>query len=301
VLVAAAGFAYETIASWNDSHRFPQLGRSIDVGGYKLNINCTGEGSPTVLLEGGVGGPGLIWALVQPRIAEFTRVCSYDRAGYGWSDAGPMPRTSGRIADELHTLLTNAGIEPPFILVGHSLGGFDVRLFAARHPDEVAGVVLVDSSQEDQESAGFRPPPNPLRPLAPALLRLGVLRAVFYFQGESKLPPDLQSELEYLMLQSKAIDAAYAEIAAFPQSAAQVRAAGTLGDTPLTVLTALQPGSRSPQLHRRWLDDLQPRLIHLSSRGQQRFAEHSSHNIPVEEPGAVVKAVREVFAEVQPR
>ncbi|MFB3815209.1 MAG: alpha/beta fold hydrolase [Terriglobales bacterium] len=299
VLVAAAGVAYETIASWNDSQRFPQRGRSVDVGGYKLNLNCTGEGSPTVVLESGVGGPGLIWALVQPRVAEFTRVCSYDRAGYGWSDVGPMPRTSGRMADELHTLLKNGGIEPPYILVGHSFGGFEVRIFAARHPEEVSGVVLVDASHENQETEGFRPAPNPLRPLAPLLLRIGVLRATFYFQGARKLPSDLHSELEYLMLQAKAIETAYAEIGGFPQSASEVRAAGKLGDKPLIVLTGAKPGSRSPQLHRRWLDDLQPRLLRLSSHSRQMFAENSGHNVPVEEPSAVVRAIRAVYGTVE--
>ncbi len=301
VLVAAAGFAYDTVARWNDAQRFPQRGHAVDVGGYKLNLDCSGEGSPTVILEGGVGAPAMIWALVQPQVAPFTRVCSYDRAGYGWSDSGPMPRTSARIAQELHTLLHNASVDPPYILVGHSFGGFDIRLFAASHPDEVAGVVLVDSSQEDQQDMGFRPSPNPLRPLAPVLLRLGIMRAAFYFQGERKLPDELSSELEYLMLQPKAIETSFAEMDAFAQSAAEVRTAGTLGDKPLIVLTATRPGARSPRLHRIWLDVLQPRLLRLSTRSRHMFAENSDHNIPVEEPSAVVRAIRTVLAEVQPR
>jgi hypothetical protein len=108
LLLAAFGISYQVIEARADAHRFHQVGRSVDVGGYKLNIDCTGEGSPTVILVSGLEVPASGWRLAQPRIATFTRVCSYDRAGYAWSEPGPMPRTLSQLANELRTIADNA-------------------------------------------------------------------------------------------------------------------------------------------------------------------------------------------------
>src|SRR5688500_18438562 len=142
--LAAAGASYEAIAAGGDAKAYPPPGRLVDVGGYRLHIQCVGAGSPTVVLDAGLGGSSLDWNLVQPELGRSTRVCAYDRAGMGWSDPSPQPRTPRQIADELHTLLTNAGIAEPYVLVGHSLAGKNVRLFRIAHPDQVAGMVLVD-------------------------------------------------------------------------------------------------------------------------------------------------------------
>ncbi|HWR73601.1 MAG TPA: alpha/beta fold hydrolase, partial [Nitrospirota bacterium] len=143
-----------TVAGVVAKHRLstqnPPPGRIVDVGGYRLHLNCTGEGSPTVILESGMNEFSLSWALVQPGVAKFTRVCSYDRAGLGWSDPGRAPRTSETIVRELHALLRAAGITGPLVLAGHSFGGMNARLYARRYPNEVAGMVLVDSAHEDQ-------------------------------------------------------------------------------------------------------------------------------------------------------
>jgi pimeloyl-ACP methyl ester carboxylesterase len=149
-LLAVAGATYQAIETRASARRSPEAGRLVDIGGYRLKINCTGKGSPTVVLEAGLGDVSIEWNHVQPKIAQFSRVCSYDRAGYGASDAGPMPRTSAQIAKELHTLLQNAGEPPPYVLVGHSFGGYNVRVFNGSYSDQVAGVVLVDATQEDQ-------------------------------------------------------------------------------------------------------------------------------------------------------
>src|SRR5881397_2830757 len=125
--LGAAGASYEAIAAGGDAKAYPPPGRLIDVGGYRLHIQCVGTGSPAVVLDAGLGGMSLAWNLVQTEIGQTTQVCAYDRAGMGWSDAGPQPRTPGQIARELHTLLANAGIAGPYIVVGHSVGGKNVR------------------------------------------------------------------------------------------------------------------------------------------------------------------------------
>src|SRR6266571_5585633 len=153
VLLAAGGLLYQGIASAVDASRYPAPGKLIDVGGYRLHINCTGAGRTTVILDAGLGGSSLDWSRVQPGVATFTRVCSYDRAGYGWSDSGPTPRTSERIVRELHTLLVKAGVPGPYVLVGHSFGGLNMRLYAYTYPQDVAGLVLVDSSHENDPTA----------------------------------------------------------------------------------------------------------------------------------------------------
>src|SRR5690606_33293767 len=134
--------------STGDATTYPPAGRMVDVGGYKLHLDCRGQGSPTVILDAGLGASSLDWALVQPELARTTQVCSYDRAGMGWSEAGPEPRSPARLADELHTLLQIAGAPGPYVLVGHSLAGKNLRLFAAAHPVDVAGMVLVDARSE---------------------------------------------------------------------------------------------------------------------------------------------------------
>src|SRR6266571_4805793 len=136
----------------SDSAPFPPPGRLVDIGGWRLHLNCTGESSasgPTVILEAGIGDFSVEWSLVQPGIATFAHVCSYDRAGDGWSDLGPHPRTMHQIVYELHTLLDKANVKPPFVLVGHSYGGWLVRLYASTYPADVAGMVLVEAGADN--------------------------------------------------------------------------------------------------------------------------------------------------------
>src|SRR5205823_3156829 len=119
-------------------------GTTVDVGGHRLYLHCAGEGQPTVLLDSGMSSTTESWTEVQPGVAAFTRVCSYDRAGLGRSDPGPAPRTGGQMVAELHALLRNAAIPGPYVLVGHSFGGLNMQLYAGRYPEDVAGMVLVD-------------------------------------------------------------------------------------------------------------------------------------------------------------
>ena len=150
------GAVYQSLATSRDRELYPPPGQLVDVGGYRLHVYCIGEGSPTVVLEAGSGGKGVIaWSLVQERMAITTRVCSYDRAGLGWSDPDPtdQPRPSLRVAQSLYTLLHNAGIDGPYVLVGHSSGGLHVRSFASQYPEEVVGMVLLGTRIEVKANA----------------------------------------------------------------------------------------------------------------------------------------------------
>ncbi|MGF1478477.1 MAG: alpha/beta fold hydrolase [Cyanophyceae cyanobacterium] len=145
------GIFYQAVSEALNRRRHPPPGELVDIGGFLLHLNCIGQGTPKVVMDAGGAAPSITWGLVPSEIAKFTRVCTYDRAGLGWSDPNlRSPRTSQQSVDELHLLLTKAGINPPYILVGHSLGGVNMRLYASQYPEDVVGLVLVDSSHENQ-------------------------------------------------------------------------------------------------------------------------------------------------------
>jgi pimeloyl-ACP methyl ester carboxylesterase len=308
ILLALAGASYQAIESRLDARRFPEDGRLVDVGGYRLMLNCTGVGSPTVILEAGFSDLSLEWRAVQPQIAKFSRVCSYDRAGYGGSDPAPMPRTSLRIARELHTLLKNAGEKPPYVLVGSSFGGYNVRVFNGLYPNEVAGIVLADATQEDQ----YELLPKAWSVISAAQLKhcqrqtryaffvvdLGIGRLMLRARGADRGA--------YLILQRKYLTARASELEQIRVSAEQARVADHISDKPLMVLTAgentdaILSGGLSKhdfeEFQRTWVDDLQLRLARLSTRGRRIVVQRSGHDIPSDCPEAIVNAVHELCA-----
>jgi pimeloyl-ACP methyl ester carboxylesterase len=315
-LAAAMGASYQAINEHRDRTLFRQTGRSVNIGGFSLDLNCTGAGKPTVILESGLGIPAIGWGLVQLRIARFARVCSYDRAGYGWSDPGPFPRTSREIARELHALLRNAHVRPPYILVGHSFGGFNIRLFNEMYPNEVAGVVFVDASQEDAESemsdamkAASAKSLRQLRRMDSVmgfLIDFGIARAAIERNlGAQHVPAQLVQELAYLELQNKYVNAILSETESFNESAEEARAAGDFDDKPLVVLTAGAAGPQDPGVPKSdadaffeaWVGQLQPKLQDLSTNGSQLVLLNSDHLIPFEQPQAIVDAVKQVIEE----
>src|ERR671910_1863024 len=150
LVLAVAGAIYQAIATERAERAYPPPGQMVGVGGHSLHINCVGRGSPTVVLDAGSGGFSAQWVRVQREVSNTTRVCAYDRAGMGWSEMGPEPRDARQISSELHTLLSKADIVGPYVLVGHSFGGLYMQTYAARYPEEVAGVTLVDSSSPKQ-------------------------------------------------------------------------------------------------------------------------------------------------------
>lgn len=293
---AAAGFLYENISEARDRRFNPMPGRLVDVRGLKMHIDCTGEGSPAVILETGLGDSYYAWRKVQPDIAKFARVCSYDRAGLGYSDSTSQSRTSKVIAEQLHALLQAAGVAPPYILVGHSMGGFNVRLYTSLYPNEVAGLLLLDSSHPEQESRfpralgdmqrGWE---NQAKFLEYGLL-LGIPRLLSLCDND---PVQRAAECNFHSGRERV-----KEMQAFSESATEAAASGSLGDLPLTVISH-DPDKGSNDLppdlaqatNAAW-EKMQEDLTHLSTRGTRTIAKNSSHYIQVDRPDMVVDAVR---------
>ncbi|MCZ2123457.1 MAG: alpha/beta hydrolase [Anaerolineales bacterium] len=303
-LILSSG--YHAFASANDLKTYPAQGQLVDVGGYRLHIVCVGEGSPTVVMEAGMSGWSVDWYFVQPEIGRFTRVCAYDRAGYGWSDAGPQPRDSRQVAKELHTLLSNAGIEGEIVLVGHSLGGLFAQYYARTNPDQVAGLVLVDSVHYEQSvrmradvrnryEYGLRGLTLATKIFAPTgLLRLSNQPETIITR---KLPDEIQPMVLALGLQSKAYSALDGEMASFQQSQLEVREAEPLPSIPLAVIssTTLQdfpPGFSGEYMQGLW-SELQADLS-KSATVPQVIAETSGHYIHLDQPELVIQAIVEI-------
>jgi len=256
--------------------------------------------------------------LVQPQVAKITRVCAYDRAGFGWSDLSPKPRTAQNIVEELHILLVKSGITGPYILVGHSMGGMLVRLYAHQYPDEVAGMVLVDSVHEEQS---LRFPDTVQKALAQlenkTQQQLGLFK-ILSATGiialdpsrvpvQSKLPKSTAETHQALLASNDGyFDALSAEIAADEESSAQMRAAHitSLGEIPLIVISHGQPGllpaslnlppEAVQQFETVWRE-LQIELANLSPNGKLVIAEQSSHYIQLDQPNLVIDAIQLVL------
>lgn len=292
---------------------YPPVGELYDVGGHRLHIHSTGEGSPSVILESGGASWSLDWHNVQSEVAKFTRVCSYDRAGFGWSNPGPKPRTSAQIVKELHALLEISAIAKPYILVGASAGGHTVRLYARQYPDEVIGLILLDARHESMEAKmppAWKQMENSGKAMYRFLLlasRLKVLSLLGKMSGGSALPPavsrlPLEIQPMYLEVgfQPKYFQANLDELEACTLSDQQLSAAGSLGDLPLTVirhgipdLFAKMPAGQAGQAELIW-QELQVELSRRSTKGQLLVAEKSGHAIQIEQPELVTETIRQM-------
>jgi pimeloyl-ACP methyl ester carboxylesterase len=293
------------------------LGPLVDLSGHRLHVHCSGKGRPTVVVESGFYEFSSDWALVQSRVAAFSRICTYDRAGHAWSDPGPFPRTFDQITLELRDALGRLGENPPYVLVGHSFGGPVVRHFAAVHPDEVAGVVLVDSAQEDQRvviqgravrlraSATGKPIPAPreylLRSEQPRRARVAPPASAAVEPPLDRLPPRLQQLHLWAAAQPELEDAQGSEREWSPEYFARWAAApqeASLGEIPLVVLTRAEGGHGgeidvpASELEAERLE-LQRRLVRLSRNGRQVIVS-AGHDMHLEAPDAVAQAIREV-------
>ncbi|MFB9205900.1 alpha/beta fold hydrolase [Nonomuraea spiralis] len=291
VLVAAcAGLGYETAARRGDAARFPPPGRLVDVGGHRLHLRCTGSGGPVVVLEAGLVESSASWEVVQRRLSAGLRVCSYDRAGYAWSEQGPGPRTAGRAAAELRALLAAAGEPGPYVLAGHSYGGEIVRLFAARYRDLTAGLVLVDATDEGAAAAMrvSRPLVAAQLTVNQALARIGLLRLA----GDLLVPGDATAAARAaapVVYGPGSMVAARAEAWASLDSAREVADAAREPAGPPVVVVI--PSGGPPDA----LDQAR-RVAARSTRGRVVVAATSEHYVQYWQPDLVVAAIRETAA-----
>jgi pimeloyl-ACP methyl ester carboxylesterase len=302
ILLTATGATYEAIMAAGDDKRYPARGQLVDVGGHRLHVNCVGEGSPTVLLAAGHGGFSLDWSLVQPQLAATTRVCAYDRAGYGWSDPSPQSPTPRQIADELHTLLANARIAGPYVLVGHSAAGKHVRLYAQLHPQDVAGIVLVDARHESvdanlapKELAAERKRELRFQRTLWVTARIGLVRPFWaaawpkIWPTTENLTPETRTEIGVLQARSQQVKTVLSEGASRSDNNAQLAAAGSLGNVPVVVLAAGQLVAQNPA----WLP-AQEQMARLSSNSRLVIVDDSGHYIHWDRPTVVADAINQV-------
>ncbi|HKV23011.1 MAG TPA: alpha/beta hydrolase [Candidatus Acidoferrum sp.] len=316
-----AGYLFQVLGKRRDAKHFPPPGRLIDVGTHRLHLLEQGRTGPTVVLEAGLMSTVLSWSELQRRLARRYRVVSYDRAGLGWSDAGPLPRTADRIVTELHRLLQRAGVAPPYILVGHSFGGLTMPLFAARFPEETAGMVLVDPVAP----AEWNPPSEHDRKLsrvgaaicrrAAVLSRFGLIRLVslllstrlkkvaahlvrFISRGApadsgsvastwfSALPKKEREMAAVFWVQEQFAEAIASQLESLPASAARIMGLKHVCEQPAVILSA----KSAPEKRRREHAAMAARL----PLGQFVAAERSGHWIMQDEPDLVMRAIKSV-------
>jgi pimeloyl-ACP methyl ester carboxylesterase len=284
VLVALAGTTYQWLTTRRDLAATPPPGNLVDIGGFRLHLWCTGNGAPVVILDNGLGGTSAGWGFVQPEVARFTRVCSYDRAGMGYSDPGPSPRTARRIASELAELLARSDIAGPVVLVGASIAGFNVRVFASDHPERAAALVLVDASHEDQTHEV----PQMAR-FVPLLSTIGFFRllGVSFGQNVESLAPSVRPFAEATRFRAAGYQAAADEITHVRESAEQVRSSRRKLTIPVLVVTGALGANDT------WRR-LQRDQASLSERGCLTVARQSGHVVPVDQPEIVVEAIQTV-------
>ncbi|HEY6129995.1 MAG TPA: alpha/beta hydrolase [Candidatus Acidoferrum sp.] len=303
---------------------YGQPGQLVDAGGFRLNLYCMGSGSPAVVFDSGWGDWAPAWSKVQPEIARWTSACSYDRAGTGFSDPGPMPRTSVHIAQELHTALHHAGIAGPYILVGSAFGGDNVRTFADLYMDEVAGLVMVDADADDvgpkamQEEAhrGHASIPSDVRDCRDAIAQHKPQQTCaeqFFFRGlpEAEWSPELNARVLGVTQTNVAMyDAFASEMEQTPSDEVWLQQnRRSFGSRPIRVLTSgnhgvghleKKPPDTPKHVEYEQQNTLaQARWLALSTNAKQIFTHNSSEYIQFDEPETLINAVHEVYDEAR--
>lgn len=301
--ISSVGGGHETISEAVDANAYPMPGTLIGVGGHGLHLNCTGSGSPTVVLEPGAGEMSSNMGWITPAVARHTQVCVYDRAGRGWSETADTPQDGARIATDLHTLLHRAGIPGPYVLAGHSFGGLYVRIFAAHYPDEVAGLVLVDSTASREPAK----PPTPasgdqnsynaigrISTLASIPARVGLAR--LYAQVSfGTLPPRSRDEVRASTANASTVRSTVEEYLRASASTQQAASLRDFGDKPLAVLTASVGHDAA------WMT-AQDKTATLSTNSVHRVIAGATHEALVAEQkyaGATTQAIIDVVNSVR--
>jgi len=298
LVLASMGATYANIAGTRDQSTIAAPGKLYDVGGHRLHLDCHGHGSPTVVLSNGLGGVSAGWARITARVAATTRVCAYDRAGQGWSEDAVSPRDGVQSAEDLHTLLDVAGEHGPYVLVGHSTGGTYAMTYAARYPQQVAGMVLLDSSSPEQFtqmpafSGQYTMMMRPTYSLMPTLSRLGAGQ----IPVTSHLPAADAAKVTAITSAPKYYRNQRDEVSVIPEVFAQAQALTTLGDRPLAVLTASATSTGTDG----WVG-AQDQLAVLSTNSVHRTV-HSTHEGLLEDvrpAAASVRAITQVISSVR--
>ena len=301
--VTGIGCLYQAVATARDQHAYPPPGTLVDIDGCRLHVQTAGSHFPSVVLESGLGGMSSAWGWVQPETAKFSRVVSYDRAGLGWSGPDPGRKTAALAAKRLHRILQHSGVLPPYVLVGHSMGGLFIRVFADLYADEVAGMVLLDAVHPDQHllsaaidthmRSGFH-----FLKAAPLLARLGYVRLTGLFDAWSEgLPARQAAEAEAFLCSYRHLKTTLDESLAWDTICAEVRLTKGLGDTPLAVVTAgkdVLPGQ--PELQSE-LATLSSDSVHFVVKG----ADHVTLVTRREHALSVVEAIRHIVERVNAR
>jgi pimeloyl-ACP methyl ester carboxylesterase len=301
--LASIGGGYQTLREAADARAYPMPGRLIDVGGHRLHLSCTGSGTPTVVLEPGAGGTSSILGWIAPAVARDTRVCVYDRAGRGWSEPADTAQDGAQIATDLHTLLQRGHVPGPYVLAGHSFGGLYVLTFAARYPEEVAGVVLVDSTAPASAANPGTPSPGAggssdgmrrVSALVSTAARLGLVR--LYAQSDfGSLPPRSRDEVRASAATASTLGSTIDEYVQASASTEQAAALRDFADKPLIVLTA---GSG----HDAAWSAAQNRMATLSTNSAHRIVAGATHEdliVNEEDAAATTQAILDVVSSVR--
>ncbi len=285
----------QQIITKREATKYQPPGIVVNTGTSKLHALVSGEGKPTIILEAGMGGVSLDWSFVQPELSKLSTVLSYDRAGYGWSEMNEEGVTSEEYVENLRMLLANLKLAPPYILVGHSFGGLNTRLFAASYPEEIAGLVLVDSVHEhyylpeymsEKRRAGFIKMLTVYR-FGYMLAPLGIPRFLKQHIGSKKLPQYFLRQAKAMGYKSSTYKTVYMELMKAQESAKQVQAAEPIPDTiPITVLSA---GKQTEE----WREQ-QLQLAKLNNNTNHMIANESWHSIQIHEPKAVISVIKEM-------
>jgi pimeloyl-ACP methyl ester carboxylesterase len=295
----------------------PEPGADYQVNGHSMHLNCTGAGSPTIVLDAGLGWDSLVWGGIQPALAKSTQVCSYDRAGFGLSDAQPGPRDAVHVAGELHALLGAAGVTGPVVLMGHSIAGMYIREYAAQYPGQVAGLVFIDSSTPLQnrdprlnagQGAGLPLWESLMEMRAAAIVGYPRLKGDCAAQGagsNAKLDREAASMLgeDLCHVHYKAVEA---EFDSFDASGQETAHTGPFGDLPILVISQdttkqfskPRPTVRERELASTW-DGMQEKLKDLSTRGRRIVAKGSDHNVTLERPDVIEREVPRLIEEIR--
>ena len=286
LILGGVGNIFQAIATRSDIEKYPAPGKLIDMGGYRLHLHCMGVGSPTVILDAAADMMSADWGWIQPEVAAVTRVCAYDRAGMGWSDSGPYPRDAHEISVELHALLTRSGVTGSYVLVGHSAGALYARVFAAQHPDDVVGMVLIDPGHPDMPDripslqAQMRKDAR-LTEMMRLLCYVGVPRLLGIGGANAQgLPPQQAAEVSASTVTPRHWATICALIAATPASYEQARSARISGTRPLVVISANTAWSGSGAVAdetRRRVNQLHAELAAFSTNSRHCIVEEATH------------------------